>query len=198
MDRQIRAEKAWAIPFHFAQKLGTFEFPRLAALTPNEVLDLMTTPKPLHRFSQEMSKNFYAAIRLLEEKYNGNASKIWEDKPSSAEVVYRFLKFRGIGPKIATMGANILARHFKVQFKDYFSIDVSADVHVRRVFSRLGLTNPEDSIEAVIYRAKTLYPEFPGLFDFPTWEIGRTWCRPKVPLCDGCYMKELCPSRVPT
>ncbi|MBI4455430.1 MAG: iron-sulfur cluster loop [Acidobacteria bacterium] len=195
MDRQIKAEKAWVIPFRFAQKLGTFAFSRLAELTLDEVRDLMTKPEPLHRFTEGMSKNFHAAVGLIKEKYNGNAAKIWEGKPSSADVVYRFLEFQGVGPKIATMAANILARHFKVPFKDYYSIDVSADVHVRRVFGRLGLTDPEDSIEAVIYRARALHPEFPGLFDYPAWEIGRNWCRLQSPLCGDCYMKEVCPSR---
>jgi uncharacterized HhH-GPD family protein len=195
MDRQIKAEKAWVIPFRFAQKLGTFAFARLAELTLDEVRDLMTKPEPLHRYTEGMSKNFHAAVGLIKDKYNGNAARIWEGKPSSADVVYRFLEFQGVGPKIATMAANILARHFKVPFKDYYSIDISADVHVRRVFGRLGLTDPEDSIEAVIYRARALHPEFPGLFDYPAWEIGRSWCRPQSPLCGDCYMKEICPSR---
>jgi endonuclease III len=196
MDRQIKAEKAWVIPFRFAQKLGTFAFSRLVALSLDEVRDLMTKPEPLHRYTKGMSKNFHAAVGLIQKKYNGNAAKIWEGEPSSADVVYRFLEFQGVGPKIATMAANILARRFKVPFKDYYSIDVSADVHVCRVFARLGLTDPEDSIEAVIYRARALHPEFPGLFDYPAWEIGRTWCRPQTPLCGACYMKGVCPSRV--
>ena len=50
----------------------------------------------------------------------------------------RRLEFRGAGPKIATMAANLLARHLKVPFSDYYSIDISVDVQVRRVLSRLG------------------------------------------------------------
>lgn len=195
MDRQIKAEKAWAIPFRFAQKLGTFSFSRLESLTLRDVRDLMMKPEPLHRYSEKMSKSFHAAVTFIAKKYNRDAAKIWDGEPSSAEVVYRFLEFEGIGPKIATMAANILARDFKVRFKDYYSIDISADVHVRRVFARLGLTDPDDSIEAVIYRARALHPAFPGLFDYPAWEIGRTWCRPQSPVCGKCYMKEVCPSR---
>lgn len=194
MDRQIRAERAWVIPFRFAQKLGTLAFSRLAALTLDEIRELMR--EPLHRFPERMSNNFHAAVGLIEKKYGGNAAKIWEGEPSSADVVYRFLEFQGVGPKIATMAANSLARNFKVRFKDYYSIDVSADVHVRRVFARLGLTDEDDSIEAVIYRARALHPEFPGLLDYPAWEIGRTWCRPQTLMCGDCYMKEVCPSRV--
>jgi endonuclease III len=109
-------------------------------------------------------------------------------------VVYRFLQFEGVGPKIGSMAANILAREFKMPFADYFSIDISADVHVRRVFSRLGLCAADATVEQVIYKAKALHPEFPGMMDLPSWEIGRNWCKARGPECDGCYMRDLCPT----
>jgi len=193
MDRQVKAEKAWLVPYLISQKLDSFEFQVLAGLGVEEIIKLMTIPQPLHRFPEQMAKNLYAAIQLIAEKYNGKASTIWQGKPSSAEVVYRFLEFRGVGPKIATMATNILARDFKVRFSDYYSIDMSIDVHVRRVFSRLGLVPQSATNEQIIYRARALSPEFPGLLDLPAWEIGRSWCRPSEPNCAACYMNELCP-----
>lgn len=195
MDRQIKAEKAWAIPNKFREKLGSFEFGVLQKLTQKQTQRLMTKPEPLHRFPEEMSRNFYEAVGLISGKYSGNAANIWRDQPTSAELVYRFLEFRGIGQKIGTMAANILVRNFKVPLRDYYSIDVSVDVQVRRVLSRLGLVAPDDSIERIVYRARALHPEFPGLLDFPAWEIGRNWCRPSNPFCGDCYMKTTCPSR---
>ncbi len=194
MDRQIRAERAWIIPYRFYEKLNGFDFPLLKKLSLDQIRKLMTEPEPLHRFVEVMSKNFYEAIRLIDNNYEGNASNIWFDKPSSAGLVYRFLEFRGAGPKIATMAANILARNFKIPLKDYYSIDISVDVQVRRVFERLGLIGPNNSVERVVYRARALKPEFPGLLDGPAWEIGREWCRPNSPNCKECYMQSACPS----
>jgi endonuclease III len=74
-----------------------------------------------------MSSLFHAGIQRIANNYATNAARIWEDTPSSAEVVYRFLEFDGIGPKIATMATNILARDFKIELADHFSIDISAD-----------------------------------------------------------------------
>lgn len=194
MDRQIRAERAWIIPYRFSEKLGEFRFSALQALTQGQIHSLMAEPEPLHRFVDEMSLNFHEAINLIAEKYDGNAANIWADTPSSAELVYRFLEFRGVGPKIATMTANILAREFKVPLRDYYSIDISVDVQVRRVFERLGLIEPKSSVERVVYRTRALHPEFPGLMDFPAWEVGRNWCRPNSPNCSECYMQSACPS----
>ena len=109
-------------------------------------------------------------------------------------MIYRFLGFDGVGPKIGSMAANILARDFKIPFAEYFSIDISADVHVRRVFARLGLCTADASVERVIYKARSLYPKFPGIMDLPSWDIGRNWCKARDPECNGCYMSRLCPT----
>jgi endonuclease III len=194
MDRQIRAERAWLIPHLIAKKLGGFSFSLLRALSLENVRDLLSKPEPLHRFPEEMSRNFHAGIEHITHAYAGDASRIWRDTPPSAEVVLRFLQFRGVGPKISTMATNILARDFKISLADHYSIDVSADVHVRRVFTRLGLVSETASLDEIIYSARALNPTFPGLLDFPAWEIGRTWCRPTTPNCSECYMAPVCPT----
>lgn len=195
MDQQIKAERAWIIPFRLKEKLGDFSMDTLLEQSEIDVYHLMAEPEPLHRFVEKMAGFFFRAVQRIAHKYNSDASLIWKDRPSSATVVYRFLEFDGVGPKIASMDANILAREFKVEFSDYFSNDISADVHVRRVFGRLGLTPPDASVDQLVFRARSLHPEFPGLMDFPAWEIGRNWCRAKNPECDKCYMNDLCQGR---
>lgn len=194
MDRQIKAERAWLIPYRVSQRLGGFAIDTLSSLSLSQIRRLMSNPEPLHRFVEIMSGNFYSAIQLISKRYDGDASLIWSDEPSSAEVVYRFLEFDGVGPKIGSMAVNILARDFKVPLADYFSIDISPDVHVKRVLARLGLAPDNASPEQIIYKARALHPEFPGMMDFPAFEIGRNWCRPRALMCEVCYMQDLCPT----
>ena len=193
MDRQVKSEKAWLIPYRISEKIGGFSMQALARLSRADVKHLMTKPEPLHRFDK-MSDYFYSAVQRINSNYAGDAARVWKGKPSSAEVIYRFLGFDGIGPKIGNMAVNSLARDFKIPFADYFSIDISADVHVRRVFARLGLCDVDATVEQVVYKAKALHPEFPGMMDLPCWEIGRNWCKSRSPECNGCYMKDLCPT----
>lgn len=192
MDRQIKAERAWAIPLRISEKIDGFSMEILTKLTQDEIKQLMTEPEPLHRFVNKMSECFFYAINHINTQYNNIASNIWSGNISSAEVIYRFLQFKGIGPKIATMATNILARDFKIRFSDYTAIDISADVHIKRVFTRLGLCSNKPSAEQVIFKAKALHPEFPGIMDAPCWEIGRMWCKANNPDCNNCYMKNVC------
>lgn len=194
MDQQINYQKAWQIPYEMRQRLRTFAMARLSRLTLQEVAQKMSRPTPLHRFPRRMARFFHSGIERITSQYGGDASRIWHGNPSSAEVVRRFLAFDGAGPKIATMAANILAREFKIPMSDYYSIDISVDVHVRRVFTRLGLVDRKASAEELIYTARAIEPSFPGLLDLPAWDIGRHWCKPGRPLCAQCYMRGVCPS----
>lgn len=192
MDRQMKAEKAWCIPLYLKQRIGNFDFPSLARLSQAEVERLMREPTSLHRFPEMMAANLHSAIRLIEARYGGDASMIWAGRPSSAAIVRRFLEFRGVGQKIATMAANVLVRDFRVPVSDRYSIDISVDIQVRRVFSRMGFVDEGASAEFIIYRARELHPEYPGIFDLVLWELGRTVCLPKQPSCDRCRWSALC------
>lgn len=191
MDRQIIAERAWIIPFEIKKKLETFEFKDLLKVSKDEYIKLFTDLK-LHRFNEIMANNFFDALKLINDKYNGDASLIWSNKPSSASVVKRFREFKGIGNKISTMATNILARKFRIPFSDYSSIDISPDVHVKRVMERTGLVPLKSNKKIIINKARELNPEFPGIIDHTCWKIGQNWCRPTNPDCKSCEIEKEC------
>ena len=192
MDRQIAAERAWLIPYELSQRLGFFDFESLANLSAEALSEAMLLPRPLHRYTERMPRYLFLAIQRLEENYGGNASGIWEGRMPSAALVRRFLEFDGVGPKIATMAANILVRDFHVPVSDRYSIDISVDVQIKRVFSRMGFVPNDAEPDYITYRARELSPEYPGIFDFTLWEIGREVCRPANPDRENCQFSEFC------
>jgi endonuclease III len=195
MDRQIKAERAWLIPYYISQEIGGLDFDKLLKQDLNSLKEIFER-KSLHRFNDIMAENFYSAIQLIHTKYQNNASNIWKDHPKSATVVRRFLEFKGVGVKISTMAANILAREFKIPMQDRICIDISPDVQVKRVFIRLGFISKDASNDELIYCAREFYPEYPGIFDFSAWEIGREWCRPNNADCKNCYLNHFCPKNM--
>lgn len=172
MDRQVRTGRAWAIPYQVGKVAGGFEFSRFAELTSGD-LKALFAEKSLHRFNEVMAKNFYSAIQDIHLKYSDNAANLWSNRPKSALVVRLFLEFNGVGVKIANMAVNILARDFKVPMADYSSIDIAPDRRVRRFFTQHGLLKKEASNEELIYLAREIYPEYPGILDIAAWELGR-------------------------
>jgi endonuclease III len=191
MNRQIKSENASLIPMRLKRIIGDFSIETLNEVSLEKYLKIFND-NSLHRFKDIMAKVFYSAVKRISIDYDGDASKIWTGSPSSASVVYRFLQFNGVGIKIATMAANVLAREFKIPFSDYYSIDISPDVHTLRVMRRSGLVDKEASVDSIIYKARELCPEFPGIIDSPCWEIGRTWCKQRKPICEECIIRSEC------
>ena len=139
VDRQVRAEWAWRVPWVIGERNGSFEIDDLAQLTEGEWLTLLRRPEPAHRMPETMATVLHRAVARIKDHYDGDASRIWAATPPSALVVRRFLEFHGAGPKIATMAANILVREFHVPLGDHRYIDISADVQTQRVMARLGV-----------------------------------------------------------
>ena len=90
------------------------------------------------------------------------------------------------------MATNILARQFKIPMSDYYSVDISPDVHIQRVIKRIGYLEESATIDQIIYKAREINPEFPGLIDFSCWKIGREYCHPTNPECNKCPLKKEC------
>lgn len=195
MDRQVSSDRAWRIPSVIKGLYKEFTIDELSEVTLEDYKSFFRE-ETLHRYNDTMAEVFYKAVHRIKDQYDGDASRIWQDRPSSAAVVYRFLQFDGVGVKIANMAANILARQFGIEFSDYYSIDVSPDVHVFRIFERTGLTEKDASRDEVIYKARELNPEFPGIIDAACWRIGRQFCHPSSPDCEHCPVSADCPKLI--
>ena len=190
MDRQIQYSRAWEIPFKIMKILGAFDIDTLSRVSQEEYKQIFEENN-LHRLNSIMANVFYNAVRRIKHLYNGDVSSIWKNSPSSSRAVYDFMQFEGCGVKISTMIVNILIRNFGVKFADYYAVDVSPDVHVMRVMRRMGLIESEHP-DDVIYKAKELYPYYPGIIDEACWDIGRKWCHASNPDCIDCPVKEHC------
>lgn len=190
----IPAERAWAGPARLLERLGTLD-PVYLADHEDEVARAVQMSPMLHRFKRTLPRWISSAGRRLAEEYDCDASRIWASGATVASVTERLSAFSGIGRKKAVMAAEILTRHFGVELGGRESGQVAFDVQVRRVFLRSGLVT-EDTIGAVEAAAQSVSPQAPGTLDLAAWLVGRTWCRPRRPLCDECRLGGVCPRLV--
>lgn len=196
-DQGIKAERAWEIPYLLKTKLGYFDVKKIAETEEEYLISLFNQSPKLHRFPATMAKRTIDACKLIIRKYNGTPENIWNDNPRSSDLQSRFEEFNGIGQKKASMATNILVRDFGIEVKDKSGIDVSYDIHIRRVFLRTGLV-VKDDMQTIINTARELNPEYPGVLDLGCWVIGRDYCHPSKPDCINCPLSTLCPKFLET
>lgn len=196
-DQGILADRAWKAPEKLKQRLGHLDPHKIAGMGEEELKKkIFVAGKSLHRY-RKIANWLIESSRLLVSRYQGNPTKMWNDNPRSDDLQRRFEEFKGIGQKKASMAANILVRDYGVPVRniDYRGIDVSGDVHVKRVFLRTDLVDRDD-VDAVVAIARRLNPQYPGELDLPAWLIGRRFCRPSDPDCSRCPLTSVCPKIV--
>ncbi|MBI5446563.1 MAG: iron-sulfur cluster loop [Deltaproteobacteria bacterium] len=196
-DRQVDAGIAWLVPHRLRHRLdGAFDLETLAGLTTDRIQSLFEEEPKIHRLWKRMPGLVHAAIRRVAGVYGGDAARIWAGNPDSALLVYRLLEFDGVGQKISAMAANILVRDFHVPVRDRQSLDIPVDTHIKRLFRLLGLVSAsgsESQVELrIIFKARALHPEYPGILDLPLWELGRSTCRAGAPNRGVCPLRDWC------
>ncbi len=193
-DQGVPAERAWILPYRLSQRLGHLDATRIAETSPAVLAGVIAGPPSLHRFPNMIADWIVEACRRLT-ALGIQAQDIWMAGRTSQEIASTLESFKGIGQKKSSMATNILVRDLGVRVTDWESIDVSYDVHVRRVFLRAGLVG-RDTEEDVISAARHLNPRYPGALDLPAWFVGRQWCHPSTPDCGNCAIGEACLRRV--
>ena len=202
MDSGVDADIAWGIPYRVYLELGSFDIDDLFHVKEEEYINMFSGVNKWHRYPINKAKYFYSAVQKIvnNEFMHGDASRIWANKPSSYNVVSRYMDFKGCGFKIANMASNILYTHFGVEFSDYSSIDIAPDAHTMRVFQRLGLIPHVEDLEIAriytILKARELHPEFPGIVDYICWVVGREYCHPRNPKCGSCKFVQFCEKKI--
>ncbi|HCF61631.1 MAG TPA: hypothetical protein DFS52_26995 [Myxococcales bacterium] len=200
LDRAILADKAWDSAEWICDSLGEPDafWSNLVKMDRKALKGFMRYGyggKSFHRYYKTFAELLPLAAEHILENYEGDPRRIWNSKRDVKAVRDELDAVPGIGQALANMAVLILARNYgllggKEALKE---LDIKPDIQVRRVFERSGLVIRPASDQALIDAAKKLAPDFPASLDAPAWEIGRTFCKPKVADCDNCPLGEVCP-----
>jgi len=196
LDRGMKAEIVWTIPFYIQNDLGHLDPHQIHQMTLDELASLFNRLPKRPRYINAAPKTLKDITRIVVEECNGNAANIWNGR-RAADVKRVFLSVHGVGPGIANMGVLLIEKTFNVRFNDLdrSRMDIKPDVHTVRVLHRLGVSDALTT-DAAIDGARLLSPHFPGAVDGALWEIGRRFCVPTNPNCADCPMTYLCAKRL--
>ncbi|MGH9886181.1 MAG: HhH-GPD-type base excision DNA repair protein [bacterium] len=114
LDQQVTVQKAFSGPWDLRNRLGHLDAKKIAATDPAE-LDRVFRERPaLHRFPGSMAGKVAALCAAIGERYDGDASRIWREATSGADLQARLLELPGIGEMKARSILAILGKRFGV------------------------------------------------------------------------------------
>jgi len=115
LDQQFPMEAAFAGPAKVAERLGTIEPGAVAEADPEEFKALCATPPAVHRFPGSMASRLQELARLVEETYDGDASRIWTGAADAKDLMKRLTALPGFGQQKAKIFVALLAKQLDVR-----------------------------------------------------------------------------------
>ena len=114
LDQQVTVQKAFAGPLELQRRLGHLDPRRIADEDPDHLVAVFRERPALHRFPGSMAARVRALCAFLDERYDGDGARVWEDAESGADLRARLAELPGIGPlKVSSMLA-LLALQYGV------------------------------------------------------------------------------------
>ena len=115
LDQQVSVQKAFSGPLELKRRFGTLEAANLAEADPAE-LDRVFRDKPaLHRYPGTMAERTQDLAAAIASEYGGDASRVWGEAETGADLERRLLDLPGIGPMKARSLIAILVNRFGIR-----------------------------------------------------------------------------------
>ncbi|MDP9796978.1 putative HhH-GPD family protein [Catenuloplanes nepalensis] len=116
LDQQITMEKAFTSPWVLAQRLGHEPTAvELAGFDPEALLAIFAQPPALHRFPKAMAARVREVCRALVDDYDGDATALWKDAATGAELFTRIVALPGFGRQKAQILVALLGKQLGVR-----------------------------------------------------------------------------------
>jgi len=116
LDQQFPMERAFGAPRLLADRLGidTLDAARLAGMDLDELTRVFQGPPALHRYPGSMAGRTQELCRLLVERYDGSAERLWADAPDGATLLRRLKELPGFGAQKASIFLALLGKQYGV------------------------------------------------------------------------------------
>jgi uncharacterized HhH-GPD family protein len=115
LDQQVTVPTAFQGPLKLKQRLGTLDAGEIAHLDPAELEAAFREKPAVHRFPGAMATRVQELAAVVDETYDGDAARLWNEAADGAELRRRIEALPGFGQmKVKALGA-VLAKRFGVE-----------------------------------------------------------------------------------
>jgi uncharacterized HhH-GPD family protein len=114
LDQQVPVQTAFSGPLKLKRRLGTLDVGEIAAMDPARLEEAFRERPAIHRFPGNMARRVQDLCAFLVERYEGDASAVWEQAADASDLRRRIEELPGFGEmKIKALGS-VLAKRFGV------------------------------------------------------------------------------------
>lgn len=104
LDQQVPLQRAFSAPLELKRRIGTLDAESIAAMDPADLEEAFRRKPALHRFPGTMAKRTHELAAVVDERYEGDASRLWRDAPDGKELERRLYDLPGFGDmKVKTL-----------------------------------------------------------------------------------------------
>ncbi|MCD4527305.1 HhH-GPD-type base excision DNA repair protein [Nocardioides sp. cx-173] len=115
LDQQYPMEHAFRGPAKVLERFGTLDPEAIAAADPEEFAALCATPPAVHRFPGSMAARLQELARLVSERYDGRAERLWTEAADGKDLLKRVMELPGFGKQKARIFTALLAKQLDVR-----------------------------------------------------------------------------------
>lgn len=110
LDQQVTVQKAFRGPADLLDRVGTIDPRELTAMPLAQLEEAFAEKPALHRFPSAMAKRVHEAMRIVVDRYDGDAGRIWWEAEGLEDLRARLAELPGFGAAKITSVVAVLAR----------------------------------------------------------------------------------------
>ncbi|MCS0635091.1 Fe-S cluster assembly protein HesB [Streptomyces sp. LP05-1] len=117
LDQQVPMEWAFSGPYTIARRMDADDLDAhaIAAYDPEAFAALLSAKPAVHRYPGSMAKRVQQLCQYLVDEYGGDASAVWADAATGAELLGRLLALPGYGRQKAQIFLALLGKRYGVR-----------------------------------------------------------------------------------
>ncbi len=115
LDQQYGMEHAFRGGYKVLGRFGSLDPAAIAAADPEEFKAMSSTPPAIHRFPGSMSGRLQELAALVQEKYDGDVTRLWNEATSGQDLLKRVQELPGFGKQKAQIFVALLAKQLGVR-----------------------------------------------------------------------------------
>lgn len=122
LDQQYPMEHAFRGPHKILSRFGTLDPAAIAEADPDDFAALCSTPPAIHRYGKSMAGRVQQLARVIVDEYDGDASRVWREAKSGADLMKRLQRLPGYGEQKAKIFTALLAKQFDVRPRGWTTV----------------------------------------------------------------------------